>query len=127
MDEAKKTKLPKFEYTNVSEIIHVFANTFAKIRTASPSRGWGRTCGTIFNAFFKMERRLGSIKQSSGLARPQKALHTSTQRRYCRVHFIWLRCRDRDVVDIDTRAEAVNGFFYVDAKLSLYVTVTFVS
>jgi hypothetical protein len=42
-------------------------------------------------------------------------------------HFIWLRCGDRDVVDIDTRAEAVNGFFYVDAKLSLYVTVTFVS
>lgn len=71
-----------------------------------------------------MERRLGSIKQSSGLARLQKALHTSTQRRYCRVHFI---CGDRDVVDIDTRAEAVNGFFYVDAKLSLNVTVTFVS
>jgi hypothetical protein len=42
MDEAKKTKLSKFEYTNVSEIIHVFANTFAKIRTASSSRGWGK-------------------------------------------------------------------------------------
>ena len=125
MDEAKKTKLPKFEYT--SEIIRVFANTFAKIRTASSSRGWGRTCGTIFNAFFKMERRLGSIKQSSGLARLQKALHTSTQRRYCRVHFICLRCGDRDVVDTDTRAEAVNGFFYADANLSLNVTVTFVS